>query len=155
MDFKKELENIRRELAKQNETIAKQQKDIYRLKARFNAFEARMYARGRSNRISRRDDDYGYRQKVSQWHNQFHAKTFTPQQIAAMKADVGDAYTTRKAYRQSGKKPPSNKYGSMKTESLGAVGYAMSRQSNRASSHAPSNAGSSLKSTGRSKPRKR
>jgi len=137
--IKKENAAIKKENVRLRDRVDTLEKQLKETQARLKAFEARMYARGRSNRISARQDDSNYRKKVDQWHNQFHSKSFTPAQIQAMKQAVGTAYSIRESYAKRRVPRPPNSYGSMKTDSLKAVHYALGRTSNRSSSHAKSN----------------
>jgi hypothetical protein len=105
-----------------------------------NAINARIYARAKLERLSvptqKGLGNYThYKNKVSRWHNTFHGRHFTENQIKQMKSNVGKTYTKRK---QIPRPPGSNMYGSMKTDSLKAVQYAAGRKSDKASSHAPS-----------------
>ena len=112
---------------------------VLQLTGKVNAMDARIYGRARSERLSvphtkQLRNNSRYRNKVAQWHNMVHAKHFTDEQIKKMKQSVGTTYEKRKQIprdRRSGV----NNYGSMGTDSLKAVGYALGRTSNKASSH--------------------
>jgi hypothetical protein len=117
---------------------------VLKLTGKVNAMNARMFARGKSDRLSNpgatRIAGYtDYKKKVSNWHNMFHGKHVTDGQIQQMKAGVGKTFDKRKQIPRS---PGINNYGSMKTDSLKAAQYALGRTPNRTSSHG----GSSTKS---------
>ena len=122
--------------------MAELQLKVLKLTGKVNAMDARIYGRARSERLSvpqtkQLRNNTHYRSKVDQWHNRMHAKHFTDEQIKKMKQSVGTTYEKRKQIprdRRSGV----NNYGSMGTDSLKAVGYALGRTSNKASSHSVS-----------------
>jgi hypothetical protein len=134
---------------KQNITIKNQGDEILtligknkRLEARFKAFEARIYARGRSDKLTERitrnrEKHAHYKQKVNNWHKMIHPQ-YTEAQIASMKKSVGKAYSTRREDPRVEGQKRANSYGSMNTGSLRAVGYALARNSNKESRHAVS-----------------
>ena len=119
---------------------------VLKLTGKVNAMDARIYGRARSERLSvpqtkQLRNNTHYRSKVDQWHSRMHAKHFTEEQIKKMKQSVGTTYEKRKQIPRDMRSGVNN-YGSMGTDSLKAVGYALGRTSNKASSHG----GSSVKS---------
>ena len=134
------------DLKKKVSESAELQLKVLKLTGKVNAMDARIYGRARSERLSvphtrQLRNNSHYRNKVAQWHNMMHARHFTDEQVKKMKQSVGTTYEKRKQIprdRRSG----ANNYGSMGTDSLKAVGYALGRTSNKASTHG----GSSVKS---------
>jgi len=134
------------DLKKKVSEIPELQLKVLKLTGKVNTMDARIYGRARSERLSvphakQLRNNSHYRSKVDQWHNRMHAKHFTDEQIKKMKQSVGTTYEKRKQTPRD-KRTGVNNYGSMGTDSLKAVGYALGRASNKASSHG----GSSIKS---------
>ena len=139
-ELEKDNIELNKENARLNNKITNLEKLNKVLAAEVNAINARIYARAKIERLSvptqKGLGNYThYKNKVSRWHNTFHGRHFTEEQIRKMKSNVGKTYTKRKQIPRS---PGSNIYGSMKTDSLKAVQYAAGRKSDKASSHAPS-----------------
>lgn len=130
----KEISNLKQEI-----TVLKQENN--RFKARFNAIEMRLVARKRREVLSpamssKMTGNTLLTEKTKKWHNNFHAKQITKEQLDAMKRHVGK---TRNLRRQS-IKPSSGRedsYGSASTRSLNAFLYAVGRSPNRKSTHDP------------------
>jgi hypothetical protein len=116
------------------------QLQVLKLTGKVNAMDARIYGRAKAEHLSeaqkRKVANYtDYKNKVAKWHDMAHGRHFTKEQIKNMKASVGSAYASRAAIKPNKRRGVIDNYGSMKTDSLKAVSYALGRTSNKGSSH--------------------